>query len=355
LKHYELESYLKSFLLFFILMLSLYLLLEWQNYKEQHTQIDQTILNEMQIFSYKPLSGNFDVSFVPHKDTIPPILTLHKEEKNPFALFEIPGSKKYLLKVSLAAEKYQHRLKVLKEKIYEDIYGYIFLILIVAALLAYYALYPLKKALQINQEFVKDILHDINTPLSALLVNLNILQKRFGKDRGFDRMANSIETIQNLQSNLKSFLHRQPSTISPFPLQTLLERRLEYFRVLYPHVHFLLEMESNPVIYTNMEAFTRILDNILSNAGKYNTRQGEVRVRYLDEKLIIEDTGIGIKHPEKVFTRYYKEGERGLGLGLHIVKKLAKELEIDISLKSKREKGTTVTLTLSKVTEKSQS
>ncbi len=355
MKHYELEAYLKSFLLFFILMLSLYLLLEWQNYKEQHSQIDRTILNEMQIFSYKPLSGDFDVSFVPHKENAQTVLELHKEAASPYALFEIPGSKSYLLKIALAAEKYQNRLSILKEKIYADIYGYIFLILIVAALLAYYALYPLKKALQINEEFVRDILHDINTPLSSLLVNLNILKKRFGKDRGFERMTNSIETIQNLQSNLKSFLHRQPKTLNHFSPQKLLAGRMEYFKVLYPHLVFSSEIDEKLMIHTNVEAFTRILDNVLSNAGKYNTKQGEVRVTYANEKLVIEDTGIGIKHPDQVFKRYYKEGERGLGLGLHIVKKLAKELDIDVSLKSKRGKGTKVILKLSKVIEKSQS
>ncbi len=279
---------------------------------------------------------------------------LHNEQKSLYALFEIPGSKKYLLKVSLSSEKYQYRLNTLKRRIYGGIYGYVFLIFILALLLSYYTLYPLKKALHINQEFVRDILHDINTPLSALVVNLNILKKRFGKDRGFDRMTNSIETIQNLQSNLKSFLYGQPRSINYFSLKELLEGRIEYFKVLYPHLTFILKIETEPVIHTNREAFTRILDNLLSNAGKYNIKKGKVYIIYEVEQLVIEDTGIGINHPEKVFDRYYKEGERGLGLGLHIVKSLAKELDIDISLQSKKNQGTKVILLLSKVTKRSQ-
>lgn len=349
LKRYELESLLKSFLLFFILMLSLYLLLEWQNYRAQMRQLDRTILNQMQVFSYKPLSGEFDVSFVPRKEGAQGLLELHKEDGAPFALFEIPGSKSYLLKVSLTEKRYRERLEALKSKVYSTLFWYLLLIAFVAAVLAYYALYPLKKALQINEEFVKDILHDINTPLSSLLVNVNLLKRRFGEHRGFERMSNNIETIQNLQLNLKSFLHGQVQVMDHFSLYRLLEGRVEYFRVLYPQVTFSLQVDERLLLYTNREAFMRIIDNLLSNAGKYNVKAGEVRIILADKRLHIEDTGRGIKYPEKVFSRYYKEGERGLGLGLHIVQKLAKELKIDILLKSKAGKGTTVILKLAKV------
>ncbi|NKQ40823.1 MAG: HAMP domain-containing histidine kinase [Sulfurovum sp.] len=349
MKHYELESLLKSFLLFFILMLSLYLLLEWQSYKEQHRQLDRTIYSEMQIFSYKPLSGEFDVSFVPHEENIQSTKEIHKEELDPYALFDIPGSKSYLMKVSLVQKKYQERLGVLKEKIYSHVSLYIFFILVIAVLLAYYALYPFKKALQVNEEFVRDILHDINTPLSSLLVNLNILKRRFGNDRGFDRMANNVETIENLQSNLKSFLHRQPQVCEKFSLYTILHGRIEYFSVLYPSVSFLIEMDKSIMLNTNHEAFVRIIDNLLSNAGKYNKKNGKVQIAVEEDILQIEDTGIGIKNTDRVFERYYKEGERALGIGLHVVKKLTEELDIDISLESRLGKGTKVFLNLSEV------
>jgi len=355
LKRYELESLIKSFLLFFILMLSLYLLSEWQNYKEQERQLDRTILSEMQVFSYKPLSGEFDVSFVPHKEGGESILTLYKKPKASYGLFEIPGSQSYLLKVSLSQEKYQNRLNALKSKILDTLFWYVLLIAFVSLLLAYYALYPLKKALQLNEEFVKDIQHDINTPLSSLLLNLALLKRRFGEDRGFERMANNVETIQNLQSNLSAFLHGQAQGMDRFSLYEILEGRIEYFRVLYPQIGFFLNVDQHVMLYTNREAFMRMIDNLLSNAGKYNVKEGEVRIIFSKKRLFIEDTGRGIKHPEKVFDRYYKEGERGLGLGLHIVQKLSKELKIDIALKSKEGKGTTVILKLTKVMVGSQS
>jgi len=69
-------------------------------------------------------------------------------------------------------------------------------------------------------------------------------------------------------------------------------------------------------------------------------------IRFEGENLIIEDTGKGIKNPKKVFERFYKEQERGIGIGLHIVKKLCDELGIAISLTSKVGEGSRFILNL---------
>jgi len=52
----------------------------------------------------------------------------------------------------------------------------------------------------------------------------------------------------------------------------------------------------------------------------------------------------GIKYPNKIFDRFYKEHELGLGIGLHIVKNLCDELGIKIKVQSKIDQGTTFIL-----------
>jgi signal transduction histidine kinase len=103
-------------------------------------------------------------------------------------------------------------------------------------------------------------------------------------------------------------------------------------------------------VITNKDAFIRIIDNLLSNAGKYNKPHGYVKV-YIDQdsKLIIEDSGVGIKNPSKIFTRYYKEQDRGIGIGLHIVKKLCDELRLSIKVNSKELEGTKIILDISSI------
>jgi len=94
-------------------------------------------------------------------------------------------------------------------------------------------------------------------------------------------------------------------------------------------------------IFTNKNAFVRIIDNILSNACKYNTLEsGYIKISLNEDILIIKDNAKGIKNTTRIFDRYFKENKRGIGIGLHIVKKLCTKLDIEVSLKSKYKVGT---------------
>ena len=351
LKRYEWESLLKSFFLFFVLLGAIYFLFAWGTYHDRQRELDERILSEMKIFSFHPMSGEFSVDFVP----------LGKEKKTNYlfktsqelsAYFPIPGSQQYLMNITLPVDRYLERLAEIRRESFAAWWLYLVMIAVISLLLALYTLHPLKRALDLNEEFVKDILHDINTPLSALRINLNLLKKRHGEDRTVERMFSSLETIQAFQSNLKAFLDRECGLKERFDLRELLEKRVEYFRQIYPEVDYRLELPSRITLECNRDAMLRILENILSNAGRYNVPGGSVRVVLKDTLLSIEDTGRGIREPEKVFERFYKEGERGLGLGLHIVKKLCEAQDIDITLESRVGKGTIFRLDLSKVMQK---
>jgi len=211
-----------------------------------------------------------------------------------------------------------------------------------------YALKPLKKALNLNEEFVKDILHDFNTPIASMVINFKLLKKEIGENRKIARLENNIETILTLQKNLQTFLKGINTQKEEFNLLDLLEKRVQYFNVLYADVSYDLKMKSM-LLLVNKDAFSRIIDNILSNAGKYNIANGTVNIVLEDEMLIIQDSGIGMKDPSKIFERFYKEQDRGIGIGMHIVKKLCDELFIDIKIESVEGKGTKIMLDLSKV------
>jgi len=89
-----------------------------------------------------------------------------------------------------------------------------------------------------------------------------------------------------------------------------------------------------------------VIDNLLSNAAKYNKRDGWVKVSFEEQKIIIEDTGKGIKDIKRATKRYYKEQNRGLGLGLDIVTKLCKDMGIGFKIESKVNEGTKIELDL---------
>jgi len=119
----------------------------------------------------------------------------------------------------------------------------------------------------------------------------------------------------------------------------------------HPDITFSVDID-NTILLANKEALSRVIENLLTNGVKYNTKNGSVSVVYDSNKsnLHIIDTGIGIKNKKRVFERFYKEQERGIGIGLHIVKKLCEEMGIKITLKSEQGVGSTFTLDLSKLT-----
>ncbi len=109
---------------------------------------------------------------------------------------------------------------------------------------------------------------------------------------------------------------------------------------IYPKLTFTFKSDNALIKVTNDDLLTRILDNLLSNAAKYNSPKGEVTLTILGDTLSIKDTGKGIKDIDKVLQRYYKEQDRGLGLGLHIVQKLTNELNIKMTIDSQVDVGT---------------
>jgi len=320
------------------------------NYKERKLQLhylDSKIKRELELCSYKLNCKNVQTDFVKKNKTKFSPFKLIKDQ-NVFMYFDLPISKSYYLKLSIPKSEYQKRVKKIDINIFENFLMEIVLIIISSFLFSLYVLRPLKKAYELNETFIKDILHDFNTPISSIKVNLYSLKKQNSSNKHIQRIEKNIQSILNLQKNLKAFLHSTPDTKESFNLKELIDEEIKTLTGLYPNikVHNFLK---NQKITTNKEAFRSIITNILSNAFKYNKKNGFVKIYTQNENLVIEDSGIGIKNPSKVFERFYKENERGIGIGMNIVKKLSDELGISVKIQSTPNIGTKVYLSLSSI------
>ena len=216
------------------------------------------------------------------------------------------------MKVTFPRKEYFRRVEKLKEALYEKLLLYSVVAALISLLFSFYTLMPLRRALRLNEEFVKDILHDFNTPISSMRINLKLFKREIGENRKIERLENNIETILSLQNNLQIFLKGISTQSERFDLKELLESRIKYFRILYPDIDYTITMESTK-LESNKDALTRILDNLLSNAGKYN-REERYRVSITMQKQTSLDSRYrqrDSEHPSKVFDRYYKEQERG--------------------------------------------
>lgn len=318
----------------------------WNEYQVKKVEIEEKIQIEMKLCAFTIQCEGLKTDFVDKaEDKEENILY---QDGDFYSYFKVPTSDKYLMKVVYPRDNYMPRVKKLEDKLFRRFWFYSIVAALVSLLFSVYALMPLQRALRLNEEFVKDILHDFNTPISSMLINLKLFKREIGDNQKIQRLENNIQSILSLQDNLRIFLKGVSSQTESFFLRELVQNRIHYFEVLYPDIQYKVMIDKT-VLKTNKDAFTRILDNLLSNAGKYNIANGDVNIVLQDSHLSVHDTGKGIKKPSRVFDRYYKEQDRGIGIGLHIVKKLCDELLIPIQIQSKENEGTRIGLELENI------
>ncbi len=342
MKKYEKESFLKSFLLFFTTLLALNSIIFWLYFQEQKQILESEIFNKLKIYNYNFKDKDIKIDITPIKN-VKNLYTLHVTKNEIFAYFDIPNSKKNSLKIIYPYKKYLSDLNKIKKSsiIYFLISSSILFLL--SIMYSIYSIKPLKNALTLLEEFLKDIIHDLNTPISSILLNLNIL-KRKKSEEAIKRIEYSAKNIGLLYKNLEISIKELKAEKKEIDIKQLISEKTEYYKYLYPDILFETEIKTDK-LKTSLEHFSRIIDNLISNACKYNKQNGSVKI-YIDNKhLTIEDTGIGIKDTKKVFNRFYKESDRGIGLGLNIVKQLCLELGYKIEIKSKINMGTKIKVT----------
>jgi len=349
LKKVEAESFIKSFSLFFISLCLLFGVHIYSDFVEEGKLLDESILSEMRLCSFDLKCEQFELDFALVDKA--KLYTLSKDSFGVHSFFPISQSTKNVLKFSYELKSYQARELLIRNEMIKQSFIMLLVITVISILFSFYALHPLRSALRLTEEFVKDILHDFNTPLAALRLNIGMLKQEMGESTKMLRIEQGINNILSLQENLRGYLNQHATKKESFDISKLIKERVFPLESVFPDITFTVEVKSLEV-NANKEALTRVLDNLLSNAAKYNKKDGEVSITSLayQNMLLIKDTGKGIASPEKVFGRFYKEQERGLGIGLHIVKKLCDEMKIKITVESKVGLGSVFKLNLSALT-----
>lgn len=312
-------------------------------YQDRLMQMEQSILHQMKAYTFDFQGEQFALDIV-EKDEAKQLFFIYHCPEGLCAYFEIPTTGPYLLKVIYTQEKVEARTEVLWKAMLKLLGVSFVLVLGIASGFAIYSIRPMRNALRLLEEFLKDLIHDLNTPATSILLNARLLRQR-GDFEETERIELSASTIASLHKNLQFLRLEKITKDEEVALDELIGAQVALLQKLYPRIVFTLDL--TPLrLQSNHSALTRIVDNLLTNACKYNRRNGTVHITLKKGTLCIEDTGIGIRDTKRVFERYYKENARGLGIGLAIVKQLCEALHIPLSLSSAPGKGTKVVLTL---------
>jgi signal transduction histidine kinase len=196
---------------------------------------------------------------------------------------------------------------------------------------------------------IKQTLHELNTPVATIEMNVKMLQKKIPQDekmlKRLSRIEQSCENLLELYNQMEYSLKEQIETIhnEQFDFATIVQNSCQKFEALSKDM--VVENKVGELyIYCDKNGIQRVVDNLLSNAIKYNKPNGKIVLELQNNIFSIEDSGIGIdtKHLFYIFDKYYQEDNttKGIGLGLNIVKSYCDKYKIDIKIDSKKEVGT---------------
>jgi len=341
LLHHEKKAFFKFFIIYFVSVSLLILALGslyFEQMKENYLKTEEFSIIEYARHikmgeSLKGFSSDFKHNFNATTSKHIDMRNFEITQNEFIKLIPMKKNSRYL-KVIKSKKSYDSILWSLKKRIILAQIGLILLFAFISYILAKSAIKPLKESIATLDKFAKDLIHDLNTPVTSIQLNMKLLEKNreLEGNSAIKRIKKSVNTISELHENLTILLQEETFQMQTLPLCSVIEEVALTQKQIYPTIKFEIEC-TNFKAKVNRKAFEQILQNIISNACKYNSKDGFIKIYIKDDALYIEDSGEGIEEPNKIFERSYSTKESS-GIGLDIVKRLSNAMDIDIEVKS---------------------
>jgi len=337
---HEKSAFLKFFIIYFLSVAILilasgffyYAQLKSQLLKAEHFSLIEYARDIKMTQGTKDYSDKYHYTYI--KNNLHIDIRNFKITENEFSKYIPMKGGLYYLEVFKSKDDYNIKISNLRIKIITIQ----LLLMLIFAFISYYlaknALKPLQDSILTLDKFAKDLIHDLNTPVTAMKLNIKILQKQheFSESKALIRLIKSTDAISELRENLTILLEEKTFQVVNTNIYDLVREVIQFHQPNYPNLHFEVVF-SNFIVKANANALKQILHNLILNACKYNKDNGYVKIYIKDNKLCIEDSGVGIKEPHKIFDREYS-GQNSSGLGLDIVKRLSEAMNIRVEVSS---------------------
>ena len=199
----------------------------------------------------------------------------------------------------------------------------------------------LDAAFQTQRAFTADAAHELRSPLTAVRLELQLLDRAPDEAARRDARANlgaAVERAIHLVEQLLTLARNEPrderGALAPVALERAAADGIAdtHALALARHIDLSLESEPNTMVLGDREALRTLARNLVDNAVRYTPAGGAVRARTRrtgdGPVLEVIDSGPGIPAAdrERIFDRFYRRAsapEGGSGLGLAIVKAIA--------------------------------
>ena len=216
-----------------------------------------------------------------------------------------------------------------------------------------------------RREFSANVSHELKTPLQGIIGSAELLENGLVKPEDQPRFIGRIRTeasrLVMLIEDVIRISHLDEGMEIPKEEIDLLDVVHEIAAAMQPLAQkksITMEVSGDNCYIRGVRSMIyEIVQNLCSNAVKYNVEQGrvDVFVKQVDDHVVlsVKDTGIGIpaEHQIRIFERFYRVDKShsketgGTGLGMAIVKHAAQYHNARINLQSAPGIGTTITIT----------
>ena len=223
----------------------------------------------------------------------------------------------------------------------------------------------LKSTENLQKEFINNVSHEIKTPVSSIEGFAKFLKDKNLTDEEREEYANIIieeaKRLENLTGKILklSKLNNQEIITNKQEIEVA-EQIRKAISLLEPKwskkdIKINVSLEEK-IFLGDEDLIFQVWVNIIDNAIKFSNEGENIDIKVYEKdsniNVEIKDHGIGMKEEEleKVYDRFYQidrsHSKEGSGLGLAIVKRIVELSEGKIEIKSKENKGTTVTVKL---------
>lgn len=226
-----------------------------------------------------------------------------------------------------------------------------------------------EKLLNMKKRFTANISHELKTPLTAISGYGELLQSNMVQPDDVSEIGGIIykesQRLINLTHDIIQLSQLEEYDYKPIidfvDLMPVVDYCVKALSVKAKNKGVTVTVNGAPCRVKGTKALIEeLVYNVVENAVKYNVEGGRVEITVRETEgeclLTVSDTGIGIpeKYLDRVFERFFRVDKSrskmngGTGLGLAIVKHTAEYLGGGVSIESRENEGTSITIRLAK-------
>jgi signal transduction histidine kinase len=215
----------------------------------------------------------------------------------------------------------------------------------------------LREFIERENYFTADVSHELRTPLAIMLGTVEVLeQDQMLSAKQKERVARIRRAAQDMIDLTAALLlmareHHDAADEQPCHVAEIVSACVEKHLHLIGERPIRMEMEiaADVNLIVERPLLEIVIGNLIRNA-LFNTKSGVVLIRLEAERLIVRDTGVGMRPEElaRALERYYKGAtSAGSGVGLSLVKRICDRYGWRILLDSREGEGTTAAIEFS--------